>query len=355
VGCKVGEHLLQFELDTTPTALSPPMPEGQDPDGSKSPGNANADSSTVKFTPLGDLIVAETLSVLQLKQLLFNSWASLTSSLTGEGKILAVPPPTFRHLRIRDYKGSKLSGPLRDDRLLHRCLLGLSDGRRIGVQVLDHEEHIGPDDIIITLRMASYEKKKLSMPLDLPLKRSCTIGMLYKKILELFPHLNEQPPEQPEAPPSPEATEEAKGSAGDALPESKVVAIAKGFSTGPPLSLKNALKLKWNEDKVLNSADAALDKPPLNLRDGSVIVVRGTADFLRACELMKVKKAAELDAAANEPQATGGGFAYVRAKSRSGSRSGKRGGASALSNQPKEKSLQFFNPADAENTIPPAP
>ena len=35
---------------------------------------------------------------------------------------------------------------------------------------------------------------------------------------------------------------------------------------------------------------ATLDRPPLNLRDGSIIVVRGVADFARAEVIMRQKK-----------------------------------------------------------------
>jgi hypothetical protein len=36
-----------------------------------------------------------------------------------------------------------------------------------------------------------------------------------------------------------------------------------------------------------------LDRPPLNLRDGSIVVVRGKADFWRATLVMRARKAQE--------------------------------------------------------------
>lgn len=68
-------------------------------------------------------------------------------------------------------------------------------------------------------------------------------------------------------------------------------AFARGYSSGPTLTLKNSLKLKWNDPVVLKEAlTATLDRPPLNLRDGSIIVVRGVADFAKADVIMRQKK-----------------------------------------------------------------
>lgn len=69
------------------------------------------------------------------------------------------------------------------------------------------------------------------------------------------------------------------------------MALARGYSTGPALSLKNSLKLKWNDPTVLKDAlTATLDRPPLNLRDGSIVVARGVADYARAEVVMKQKR-----------------------------------------------------------------
>lgn len=85
------------------------------------------------------------------------------------------------------------------------------------------------------------------------------------------------------------------------------IGIAKAFSTGPPLSLKNALKLKWTDDaEQVNTAETMLqtiDKPPLSIRDGAVLVVRDTAGFLRAKEAARLRKEA---AAANGEGGEGG-------------------------------------------------
>ena len=110
------------------------------------------------------------------------------------------------------------------------------------------------------------------MQVDLPVVRSSTIRSLFQRVLQLYPHLDEEPTEgcdpsadpavDPSADPSVDPSVDGAAVAA-ALPESRVLSLAKGFSTGPPLSLKGALKLKWNDAAVVSQPDAALDKPPL--------------------------------------------------------------------------------------------
>ena len=82
-------------------------------------------------------------------------------------------------------------------RILGRCLLGLADGRKLVVQVLQKEEQIAADDILISLRVASYfgEDKALSGPIELPMQRSNTIKHLFERVLALYPNLQEPLPE----------------------------------------------------------------------------------------------------------------------------------------------------------------
>jgi hypothetical protein len=196
--------------------------------------------------------------------------------------------------------------------------MGLQDGRRIVVQVLREPEVIGPDDLLLSVRVASYENKSLSRVFDVPLPRQTTVDQLYAHVLAKLPHLNEEPP----------ANTSSDGSGGDldggsggnndsagtatddaanadaaadissaaptpANPPSRFMSIATGFRTGPPLTLKSALKLKWNDPAVLSRGDNAIDHPPLNLRDGSLLVVRGIADFERAKAAVKARREAE--------------------------------------------------------------
>jgi hypothetical protein len=53
-------------------------------------------------------------------------------------------PKSAAHIRLHDGKAGKISGPLRDDRIVGRCLLGLADGRRLMAQVLDAPEQMLP-------------------------------------------------------------------------------------------------------------------------------------------------------------------------------------------------------------------
>lgn len=136
-------------------------------------------------------------------------------------------------------------------------------------------EVIGPDDLLLFVRLASYEKKTLSRRLDLFIPKKSSVNELSQAIKSRFPDCMETPCEDVAGYP---------------------IGIAKAFSTGPPLSLKNALKLKWTDDvDQVDSAEVlaqTIDKPPLSIRDGAVLVVRDTAGFLRAKEAARLRKEA---------------------------------------------------------------
>ena len=48
---------------------------------------------------------------------------------------------------------------LRDDRVLVRCLLGLADGRRLLVQVLQEPEVLSLEDLLVAVRVLSYDNR----------------------------------------------------------------------------------------------------------------------------------------------------------------------------------------------------
>jgi hypothetical protein len=127
-GCGVGEHFLMFELEAdVPSSivarLTPP------------PTGLPVKKKT-RSTFLTKMIVHEALTVMQLKELLLASWEILEPSEEG-----LVPPPkpqSVHHIRMRDAKvpgSSGLGTFMRSERVLYRCLLGISDGRKIVVQV----------------------------------------------------------------------------------------------------------------------------------------------------------------------------------------------------------------------------
>lgn len=293
--------MLRFEIDLGSKASGA---EEETEDGDK----AKAKSDINRYILLDEIAVSDKSNILAIKKELHTQWTELSVKLEKRlqslNLIQPVPSPgTPHHIRLRDLKTGKVSGPLRDDRIASRCLLGLADGRRIAVQILPNEEIIGPDDILITIRVASYDKKTLAEPHDMCIPRNFTVENLYDKISQTFPELAEAVPPTEGVDP---ATELA-------------IEIAKGFTTGPAVSLKTALKLKWNDPAVVIEGKASLvDRPPLNLRDGSIIVVRGRADWLRAQARVKAKRDAEM--------AAGTGVSAVRAKSRAGTRGGTRGG-----------------------------
>ena len=115
VGCKVGEYILRLELD-----------RNSDP--------ASVPASIVPVDPavsgqvlaLGNLKVKEKQTVGHVKQLVF-------ALLQESHKELS--PPAAEYIRLRDGKNKVAGGPLRDERIISRCLLNLEDGRKLVVQV----------------------------------------------------------------------------------------------------------------------------------------------------------------------------------------------------------------------------
>lgn len=290
-GCNIGEHLLRFEIEAMGNAE-----ECEDEMGTEEEKGGKRS----RYILLDDIAISEKATVLAVKKLLFEAWSTLCETVR-EAK--ANVPESPHHIRLRDLKGGKPSGPLRDERIVGRCLLGLADGRRVLVQILPVAEKIGPDDLMVTLRIASFDNKKLSPPIDLCLARAMTIQSLYAKIVADH--------SQSLVEPVAEDNENIETASNDLISEASLIELAKGFATGPPLSLKSALKLKWNDSTVLASPQATIDQAPLCLRDGSLLVVRGRADWLRAQQRNKAKRDAEL---ASQPIAAGAGTSAVRAR-----------------------------------------
>ena len=254
-----------------------------------SKANTAAKQSTIH---LFDLPISEKMTVNQVKHVLFDRLKSTQLMVQQCKSPLCI--------RLRDGKSAKLSTPLRDDRLLNRCLLGLSDGRRVVVQVLEAEEHIGADDIIISMRFVAYTKRIVYPSIDVPISRSSSIPILFKHIMLALQQLKIVNDNVGDG--CARGDEEIPGVSADlctSIPELKHISIAKGYSTGPPLTLKASLKLKWDDQAVFDAATCregleddqavvstvvssklvTVDQLPLNLRDGSVIAVRGRVDY----------------------------------------------------------------------------
>jgi hypothetical protein len=385
-GCKVGEHMVRIEWDVVnmPSeirdylyahgpggATAAVLPQSTAMGGDFAPSAASTESAAagsiskktdiidgIKFIPISDIAVSEKFTVLELKQLIHSQWSDLvgnnvTAALKETGfqttsKLQAKSyraPESPSHIRVRDMKGNKLSGPLRDDRVLSRCLLGLSDGRRLLIQTLETAEHIGADDLVLAVRVMSCANRTLSPPTDLPMRRSSTVKHLFAALLTRFPYLSEEP--------STEELQNASITTGglsvlDSLvPEAKTIAIAKGFTSGPPLNSKSALKLKFNDPAVCVAAGCdgiLLDASPLNLRDGSVIVVYNQADFGRMQIALNMKKEALAAAAIGvdgdlSAAAVGTGASAAKATRARSARGSSRGGSRFR--PPTEKSLKI--------------
>ena len=104
--------------------------------------------------------------------------------------------------------------------------------------MLPKEEKIGANDIILAVRVMLSEHQPLLPAIDLPLSKKSSVQALAKVILDLFPQMRSGDDAETD-------TDRATTSASASASEPTLLSIAKGFSTGPPLTVKSALKLKW--------------------------------------------------------------------------------------------------------------
>ena len=144
--------------------------------------------------------------------------------------------------------------------------------------------------------MRDYTVKKVHRAFDLPVNRSATLRQLYQAILSAFPHLREipiSPVVKPIGAPAilptsanqiiSEQIQVVKDeSVSEKFIEKSLLSIAKGFSSGAPLSLSMSAKSAWDPIALTSSPDLKIDHPSFGFRDGVVLLVRGAADWQRA-------------------------------------------------------------------------
>lgn len=145
-----------------------------------------------------------------------------------------------------------------------------------------------------------YTVKRVHRAVDLPVSRSATLRQLYQALLVAFPHLREIPTPSlvkpmavsttlPTATPTPLITNqitseqnlEVKDESVE-FTEKSLLSIAKGFSSGAPLTLQTSLKSAWDPLGMVSSPDLKIDHPVFGFRDGVILLVRGAADWQRA-------------------------------------------------------------------------
>lgn len=140
-----------------------------------------------------------------------------------------------------------------------------------------------------------YSTKKVHRAVDIPVSRTATVRQLYGAILKHFPHLKELPQAismpPASAPQTQSGIEEGVTATPDAVTteadqkdfvEKSLISLAKGFSSGPPITLKSSVKLSWDPSVLVASPDTKIDHQSLNFRDGILLLVRSAADWQRA-------------------------------------------------------------------------
>eukprot|EP01035_Chromulina_nebulosa_P018592 gene18592-24319_t len=280
-GCKLGEYLLHFDLDVTDlnqtssnndsnytksnsiTSISSVIID-ESPNKPSKPNN-----NTREYLSLGDIAIPEKYTILQVKQHLFDHWDEIFTNPS------IIKPKSCLHISLRDNKlGSYVSTLLRNDRIVIRCLLGLVDGRKIIVELLDYEEIIQSTDIDITTQQFN--------------------DLLIDKYLKWL-NANTKP--------------------NDSSNSSIVLELAKVLTNSPPLTLKSAIKLKW-QSIVSDNPSELIDQPPLSLRDSSIFTIRNSFEYNDVKNKTLAKRNIPLDtpeSIQNTVTAAGSGIAAVKA------------------------------------------
>jgi hypothetical protein len=177
-----------------------------------------------------------------------------------------------------------------------------------GSQVLDAvpESTDGDDGEASDGCVRDYTVKRVHRAVDLPVSRSATLRQLYQALLVAFPHLREVPTPSlsqlmavstklPTPIPTTTTTTtpsitnqitseqnlEVKDESVEFI-EKSLLSIAKGFSSGAPLTLQTSLKSAWDPLGMVSSPDLKIDHPVFGFRDGVILLVRGAADWQRA-------------------------------------------------------------------------
>jgi hypothetical protein len=197
-----------------------------------------------------------------------------------------------------------------------------------GSQVLDAvaESTDGDDREASDGCVRDYNVKRVHRAVDLPVSRSATLRQLYQALLVAFPHLREIPTPSlvkpmavsttlptpiPTTTPTPSITNqitseqnlEVKDGSVQFI-EKSLLSIAKGFSSGAPLTLQTSLKSAWDPLGMVSSPDLKIDHPVFGFRDGVILLVRGAADWQRAVlQDPSLHQGSEGDAAQKPPPA----------------------------------------------------
>ena len=134
-GCAVGEHFLHFDFKSE--EAHPMINIESSSIVTNCTAACGAPPSSEKSTCTRKLIVHELITVLQLKQQLLDDWD--TAIFSGNTCPLPSKPKCPHHIRLRDVKipgSSGLGTLLRNERVLARCISGMSDGRKISLMVI---------------------------------------------------------------------------------------------------------------------------------------------------------------------------------------------------------------------------
>jgi hypothetical protein len=149
--------MLRFELDHA--AVDNALPNS-DTSPTTVVAIAEGGAAANTLVSLGEVVVREKMTVAQVKALVV---ARIEEVLKAEPVPGLVMPPSIEHIRLRDGKNKTPGGPLRDERMISRCLLNMDDGRRVVVQVWNNGRYVLLCLVLCLMRVVSLCRCWLSL------------------------------------------------------------------------------------------------------------------------------------------------------------------------------------------------
>jgi len=207
------------------------------------------------FAALFQTSLARQLSIHEVKQSLCDKLALLAEP---KKKLLGGWTGGPGQLRLRDKKEKEAGKIFPDAKKL--STLAKMDGKELAVQLLDHDETVGGEDIIIQVRQWRIDCNEIDRPMEMIISKNASLGELETLLAKAFDLEGNFV-----VPPT------ADGEDAAAVERSRL-SMAKASNFGPPLKPTGASKLKWSPAGA--DSERLISSSPWGLRDGSLVVVR---------------------------------------------------------------------------------
>lgn len=229
---------------------------------------------------LGTLAVSGHVQVKTMRRQVSELWNAAAAAAQGEAG--AMPRVEPDRLRLRDKRGATAGEILKDDVKVQAAMPRLADGRELVVQLLPQPEHIGPNDMVVTLRRwwpLRKGKAGMSQPVDIVLSKRCCVDEFRVAIRSGHVSLFGEGQLDHTAVPASTPEEGEPAAEPTCVPEGEpIFEFAKVPTTMRKLAPGPVAKLEWLGVMQLANDDL-IARSPFGVRDGVAVLVRERREF----------------------------------------------------------------------------